>query len=292
MQLPRFIRTLTGKRLDWTLAAVAFVIALLPVQALTPWTNDLARLLSVPLAPVTHLGMYLRDQIRPPQPRFDPQAPETIALEREVAQYRMLYEQSRLEVERLERSLTTIRAVSARVDAPDTRLVEASVIAGDPSRRNGVFTLNAGERHGVRAGAAALVEGDVFVGVIAPELGSFQSALIPSNKLPSIGARLFPPEGSDPRAAASSYPGAVLKPTTRGTWSAEVATSMTLSTGMIARLADDRFGRAALGSRIGVVVSVEPVEQAPLARRVEVRPIIDLEGLSSVVLAVPAEVPR
>jgi hypothetical protein len=292
MQLPRFIRTLTGRRLDWTLAAIAFVVALLPLYALMPWTNDLSRLLSVPLAPVTHLGMFVRDQIRPPQARFDPQAPETLALEREVAQYRMLYEQSRLEVERLERSLASLRAVSARVDSPDSRLIEASVIAGDPSRRNGVFTLNAGERHGVRAGAAALVDGDVFVGVIAPEVGNFQSVLIPANKLPSIGSRLFPPEGSDPRAPASSYPGAVLKPTGRGTWTAEVATSMALAPGMFARLADDRFGRAALGSRIGVVVAVEPVEQAPPARRVEIRPILDLDGLSSVILAVPAEVPR
>jgi hypothetical protein len=292
MQTPRFIRTLTGRRLDWTLAAVAFVVSMLPVSALLPWTDDLARLLSVPLAPVTHFGIFLREQVRPPQAAFDPSAPETVQLEREVAQYRMLYEQSRLEVERLERSLASMRAVSARVDAPETRLIEASVIASDPSRRTGVLALNAGERHGVRAGAAALVDGDVFAGVIAPNVGSFSSSLIPASKLPSIGARIFPPEGSDPQKPASSYPGAVLKPTGRGTWTAEVATSLELAPGMVARLADDRYGRAALGSRIGVVVSVEPVEQAPLARRVEIRPVIDLDGLSSVVLAVPAEVPR
>ena len=292
MQMPRFIRTLVGKRLDWTLAAVAFVLAMLPVPALLPWTNDLARILAVPLAPLTHFGMFLRDQVRPPQAAFDPKAPETAQLEREVAQYRMLYEQSRLEVERLEGSLAAMRAVSARVDAPETRLIEASVIAGDPSRRNGVLALNAGERHGVRAGAAALVDGDVFAGVIAPEVGSFSSSLIPANKLPSIGTRLIPAGGSDPRKPASSYPGAVLKPTGKGTWTAEVATSLELAPGMVARLADDRYGRAALGARIGVVVSVEPVEQAPLARRVEIRPVVDLDGLSSVVLAVPAEVPR
>lgn len=292
MQTPRFIRTLTGKRLDWTLAVVAFTVSMLPASALLPWTNDLARLVSVPLAPVTHFGMFLREQVRPARAAFDPSAPETVQLEREIAQYRMLYEQSRLEVERLERSLATMRAVSARIDSPDTRLVEASVIASDPSRRNGVLGLNAGERHGVRAGAAAIVDGDVFVGVIAPEVGSFSSSLIPANKLPSIGTRLIPPEGSDPRKPASSYPGAVLKPTGRGTWTAEVATSLELAPGMVARLADDRFGRAVLGARIGIVVSVEPVEQAPLARRVEIRPVIDLDSLSSVVLAVPAEVPR
>jgi hypothetical protein len=67
---------------------------------------------------------------------------------------------------------------------------------------------------------------------------------------------------------------------------------MELAPGMVARLADDRFGRAALGARIGVVVSVEPLEQAPLARRVEIRPITELESLASVILAVPSEVAR
>lgn len=288
----RLIRSLTGKRLDWTLAVAALLLALLPVRALSGWTDDLARLVSVPLAPVMHLGMFLRDQVRPPRVAFDPQAPETLALEREIAQYRMLYEQSRLEVERLERSLATIRAVSARVDSPDTAFTEATVIAGDPSRRDGVLTLNAGERHRVRAGAAALADGDVFVGVVAPDVGSFSCALIPSHKLPSIGVRLLPPEGSDPRAAATSYPGAVLKPTGRGTFTADVASSMALTPGMVARLADDRYGRAALGARVGVVVAVEPVEKAPLARRVEVRPIIESSALSTVVLVTPAEVPR
>ena len=292
MQPKRLIRFFAGRRLDWTLAAAAFVLALLPVPALRPWTADVARLVSVPLAPLTHLGMFLRERIRPTQAAFDPRAPEAVALEREVAQFRMLYEQSRLEVERLERSLAALRAISARLDASDTRLVEASVIAIDPSRRDGAVTLNAGERHGVRAGAAALVDGDVFVGVVAPSVGNFSSTLIPATRLPSIGARLFPPQGSDPRSPASSYPGAVLKPTARGTWSAEVATAMELAPGMVARLADDRFGRAALGARIGVVVSVEPLEQAPLARRVEIRPITELESLASVILAVPSEVAR
>ena len=54
MQMPRFIRTLVGKRLDWTLAAVAFVLAMLPVPALLPWTNDLARILHEAFYVATH----------------------------------------------------------------------------------------------------------------------------------------------------------------------------------------------------------------------------------------------
>lgn len=292
MQPMRLIRTLAGKRLDWTLAACALLVALLPSRALIPWTDDLARLVSVPLAPVTHLGIFLRDRIRPTRAEFDRTAPETLALEREANQYRMLYEQTRLEVDRLERSLSSIRAVSARSDGAGTRFADASVIARDPSRTDGVLTLNAGVRHGVIAGSAALVDGDLFVGIVAPELGNLSSTLIPSHKLPGIRVRVLPAEGSDPRTPLANYPGAILKPTGRGTWTAEVASSMPLAAGMLARLADDRFPRAALGARVGVVTAVAPIEQAPLARRIEVRPLIETAELSTVVLVVPAEAPR
>lgn len=289
LQPLRLIRTLSGRRLDWALAAVALAVAALPSRALAPWTDDLARVVSVPLAPLTHLGMFLRERVRPARATFDPKAPGTLALEREVAQYRMLYERSRLEIERLEASLAQLRAVSARSNAPGSRFIEASVIAVDPSRRDGALSLNAGARHGVEAGVAALVDAETFAGVVAPDVGAFTSALIPSQKMPSIRVRLLPVEGSDPQVPSQGYPGAVLKPTGRGTWTAEVASSMPLVVGMVARLADDRFGRAAVGARVGVVVSVEPIEQAPLARKVEVRPLIEPGELSSVILVTSGE---
>ena len=98
MELSRFLQflatRLSGRRLDGTLAVLALLLLLLPARVLTPWTNPAARLLSVPLAPLTHAGMYLRDRIRPPRESFDARAPEVIRLESELAQYRTLYEQS------------------------------------------------------------------------------------------------------------------------------------------------------------------------------------------------------
>jgi hypothetical protein len=281
------IRFLQGRRLDGALAVVALLLALLPATWLMPWTGDLARLLSAPLAPVTHAGVYLRDRVRPPRESFDPRSPEALALGKEIARYQSLYEQARLELEQSQRSLEALRAVRARVGSAggaESQLIEASVIATDASRPLGVLLLNAGERHGVRGGSAALVGSDLFAGVIAKDVGRFSSSLIPSARLSSIGVRLYPAEGSDPRVAVAAYPGAVLKPTGTGTFTAAVATTMPLAPGMIARLADDRYGRAALGSRVGVVLSVEPVDEAPNARRIVVQPVVDFGELASVII--------
>lgn len=273
MQAPRFIRFLSGRRLDWSLAVLALAASLAPAAVLGPWTADLARVVSVPLAPVSHLGVFLRARVRPEQGAFDPRAPETLALEREVRQFRTLYEQARLENERLERSLAALAAVRARLGGSGQRLAEVSVVGTDASRRDGAARINAGTRHGLAAGAVALVSGDILVGVVGQDIGALSASVIPATKLPSLGVRLYPPQGTDPSTPLSAYPGAMLKPTARGTWTADVASTQPLSVGMVARLADDRYGRTALGARVGTIVAIEPVEKAPLARRVEIAPL-------------------
>jgi hypothetical protein len=84
----------------------------------------------------------------------------------------------------------------------------------------------------------------------------------------------------------------MLKPTARGTWTADVASTQPLSVGMVARLADDRFGRTALGARVGTVVAIEPIEKAPLARRVEIAPLASLGDFSTVVVVVESGEPE
>jgi hypothetical protein len=128
------------------------------------------------------------------------------------------------------------------------------------------------------------INGDLFAGVVSGDIGAFVSTVIPSLKMASIGSRLYPREGSDPRTPLANYPGAVLKPTGRGTWTAEVASAVDLRVGLLARVSDDRLPRAALGTIIGRVIAVEPIEQVPLARRIEVEPIMTLEDVSSVII--------
>lgn len=285
----RWLGALSGKRLDRLLVALALVLALLPERLLLPWSSDLARLCTMPIAPVSHLGVYLRDRIRPPKAAFDPRAPEVLELESEVERFRRLYEAARLEGERLERTIAALDAVSTRVGGGRHRLLEASIVGSDPTRSDGVLRINAGQRHGVTAGAPAFLDGDAFVGVVGSDVGAVGASVVPSIRLQSIGVRIYPAAGSDPSRPPSAAPGAMLKPTGRGTWEADVASAADLAVGMVARLADERVPKSALGARVGVVVDVRPVEQAPLARRIEVAPIVDFAAIGTVVLAVPEE---
>jgi len=280
---------LTGRRLDWTLLACALVVSVAPVRMLRPWTNDLARLVLVPFVPVTHLGTSLRDRIRPSIESFDPKSPETIALEAEVERMRTLYETSRLDALRLEEVIRGLQATSTRAGGGallDVGATTGSVVAGDPNGPHGVVRINAGSRHGVAAGSAVFVGGDVFAGLVTHDVGAFISTVLPSTRLPSIGCRLFPVEGSDPARTVAIAPGAVLKPTGRGTWTAEVASAGEIAVGMIARVTDERLPRSALGARIGRIVAVEPIEQVPLARRIEVEPITEARDAISAVVVI------
>lgn len=275
---------LSGRRLDWALAAVALVLSLMPQRALAPWTNGLAHALSVPLLPLTHAGTYLRDRLRPPRERFDPRAPEAIALAQEAEHYRTLYEGARLQSERLERAIASLQAVSTRLGEQGVRFIEASVVGADPTRKDGVVRINAGARHGVVARAPVFIDGDIFAGLVADEVGPFTAAVIPATRLSGILVRVLPAAGSDPAVPFGAYPRGVLKPTTRGTWTAELPADEGLAVGSIVRLEDERYPRAALGARVGVVIGAEPLEQAPLARRIEVAPVVALASAPAVVV--------
>jgi hypothetical protein len=296
MILSRMPQFLSGKRLDWGLVSLAFVVSLAPSNLLRPWTNDVARLVLIPLVPVTHLGSVLRDRIRPSLDSFDPSrtgadATEVLALNDEIDRLRTLYESSRLDSARLEESLASIRATSTRAGKGaliDVAATTGSVVANSNGEIDGIVRINAGTRHGVVPGSAVFVRGDVFAGLTSDDIGAFISTVTPSTRLPSIGCRIVPASGSDPVQSILSAPGAVLKPTGRGTWTADVASAGELTVGMIARVADDRMPRSALGARVGRVIAIAPIEQVPLARRIEVEPIAEAREATSAVVVLEA----
>ena len=296
MQLSRVPQILSGKRLDWGLLSLAFVLSLAPSSVLRPWTNDVARLVLIPLVPVTHLGSVLRDRVRPSLDSFDPSqtsadATEVLALKDEIDRLRTLYESSRLDSARLEESLASIRATSTRAGKGaliDVAATNGSVVASSNGEIDGIVRINAGSRHGVVPRSAVFVNGDVFVGLTSDDIGSFVSSVTPATRLPSIGCRILPATGSDPNQPIIAAPGAVLKPTGRGTWIADVASAGELEVGMIARVADDRMPRSALGARVGRVIAIAPIEQVPLARRIEVEPIAEARDATSAVVVLEA----
>ena len=229
--------------------------------------------------------------LRPYHRPWEFDSPEAIALRGELELYKTLYAQASLDREFLERSLASVGAISARGGGP-VRLVECSVIGSSATGGGAqaqVLRLNAGGALGLLPGSPAFLDNDSIAGVVGSDVSSFSASLVPAERLSGIAVRLFPPQPKS--AELSAYPGAVLRPTGRGTWSAEVASGTALVVGMTARLADERWPRIALGARIGEVIAIEPIEQAPLASRIEVRPIVPAAAIASITIAIPEAQP-
>ena len=287
-RLLQFISSrLSGKRLDWTLAGVALLIALLPARALAPWTGDVSRIVAVPIVPLMHLGMVARERIRPPREAFDPRAPEVVELEMRAEGARTLFEQSRLRVEALEREVADLKSIRARLGNSSVALETASVVGIDPTRREGLVRINVGLRQGVHRDSVVLMRGDVFAGLVANEPTEFISLVRPATRC-SLSVRLYPADGVQAARDTRSFPGTVLKPSEGGLWTGDLASDAEIREGEIARLADDRYGNIALGLRVGRVRRVVPNDSVPGARIVEVEPFGQLADEASVIVAMEA----
>ena len=290
-RLYRFLRErLSGKRLDWTIAGLALLLALLPARALSAWTNDLSRIVAVPIVPIMHAGMALRDWIRPPREAFDPRAPEVIELEMASERYRSLFEQARLKTESLEREVADLKGI--RECLPDSRvqLATATVVGIDPTRAEGLVRVNIGARHGVHRDAPVIARGDVFAGVVAQDPSEFVSLVRPAARC-SLAVRMYPAAGVDAGRPPAAFPGTVLKPADGGVWLGDIfASDVDVRVGDLARLADERLGDVSRGLRVGIVRRIVPNEENPLVRRVEVEPIAQLPQETAVVIAIlPSE---
>ena len=275
---------LTGRRLDWTLVAFAFLLAVLPARLLAPWTSDVARIVSVPIVPLMHLGMATRDAIRPPREAFDHRAPEVIALEMQAEAARTLFEQSRLRVESLEREVATLKGARAQIGNGAVQLETATVVGVDPTRREGLVRINVGARHGVHRDSVVIMGADIFGGLVANDPTEFVSLVRPALKC-NLSVRLYPAQGMEPARDPRVLQGTVLQPTEGGVWVGDIASDLPIREGEVARLSDERYGGIAKGLRVGRVRRILPNEQVPGARIVEVEPFALLVDESTVIVA-------
>ena len=265
------------------MVGVVFLLTLLPARLLT-WTSDVARIASVPIVPLMHLGMVARNAIRPPQQAFDHRAPEVIALEMQAEAARTLFEQSRLRVKGLEREVSALKGVRGQVGNNAVQLETATVVGVDPTRREGLARINVGARHGVHRDSVVIISGDVFGGLVVSDPAEFVSVVRPALKC-TLSVRLYPAEGIDPSRDPKVLQGTVLKPTEGGVWTGDIASDLAIREGEIARLTDERYGSVAKGLRVGRVRRILPNEQVPGARIVEVEPFALLVDESTVIVA-------
>lgn len=263
----------------------AVLLALLPARALVGWTVETASLLTLPLVPLQHGGRIVAAWIRPSlgEAFAEREAAGTLARERDEA--RALYRRLELENERLRSEIEMLSAATARAPGLAVRAVRASaVVARRPGPRSGAgaLKLNAGLRQGVETGMVATRDGDTVVGRVVGDPAALSSEAVPVGGAGAIEVVLLPPDEAIELAKA---PRGILKPDGRGGFTCELGRATSVTAGWTARLADDRWPRAAQGLRVARVVAVAPLDSSPLHLRLELAPVADpLEAVEVVLL--------
>jgi hypothetical protein len=125
-------------------------------------------------------------------------------------------------------------------------------------------------------------DGDTLVGRVVGEPAALSSDAVPIGGAGAIEVVLLPPGESIELAKA---PRGILKPDGRGGFTCELGRSAAVAVGWTARLADDRWPRAAQGLRVARVTAAAPLDSSPLHLRLELAPAVDpLEAVEVVLL--------
>jgi hypothetical protein len=286
-------RTLRSERRAWYAAlGLALVLSLLPTRWLVGWTADVAQLVNVPLIVLRHPAAAVRSWLRPmPDPRAVlPEEMQT--LERELQAAYSLYKRVEIENDLLRQRIALLERAALLSGAGDrVRTRYAAVVQTTPpsARSPGSLGLNVGSAHGVTPGMIATWDGDILVGRVADAVQRLTSLVVPATGLPGFEVRFFPIDRDLPLAQA---PGGVLRPMPDGSWIADLTDPRDIAVGWTARVADERWPTPALGLRVGTVEAIGPRDDAPLMRRIVVRPLIDALRVPHVVLTDDADPTR
>jgi hypothetical protein len=279
------VRTRTPSTLRaWLLAlTLMLVLSLLPARWLVGWTAEVADFANVALTPSKHALSSLRHWLRPVPDPMDA-APEAVReLEEQLELARRYYKGLEIEREMLLERIALLERAKQRSGAGDaTRTLFGTVVGTTPPRARsaGSLQLNIGAMHTVMPGMIATWEGDILVGRVADSVQRFSSSVIPATALPGFTVQFFPPDGS---LSARDAPRGVLA--SRGdSWTVDLTQPGDVAVGWLVLVAEERWPRASLGLRVGLVESVQVRDDAPLMRRITVQPFVDPFRVPHVVL--------
>ncbi|MEM7229423.1 MAG: rod shape-determining protein MreC [Planctomycetota bacterium] len=268
---------------------ITSVVALLPPSWLRPWTNDLERLVTFPLAPFGHAGNSLAGWLRPaPDPYSDlsPAARDRLnQAEAEKERFARLYRERERRIIELEADIAELESIPLRQMPAETTPLRANVTRRTPDKLHGVVHLNRGESAGVETNTVAVYSGTHLVGRIT-EVSRLQSALLPltNTSTPAINALVYPRDRPDisPREA----PVIQLIPNGDGTFSADADRVDQLATGDFVYLYDHTWPDTAQHLMVGTIDTVRPKDDAPLRDAVVVRPRFMVPDVANVTLLI------
>ncbi|MDZ4830791.1 MAG: hypothetical protein SGJ09_11420 [Phycisphaerae bacterium] len=273
-----------SRRLWWGSLLTALLLSLLPTRWLLGWTNEIGGLVRFPLVPFQHVAEGLRTWLRPmPDPRGS-MPTEIRALDEQLERARTYYRRLELERDDLQQRIALLERTKPKgVAGEHSRVIYATIVATHaPSGRSvGSLLANVGERQAVVAGMVAAWDGDIVVGRVVDAPGRLSSLIAPVTALSGVEVRLFP-VGRELDAALA--PGGVLKAMPDGSWTTDLTQSSEVAEGWIARVADERWPLASRMMRIGVVERVNARDDAPLVKRLTIRPLVDPFRVPHVVL--------
>jgi cell shape-determining protein MreC len=279
------------QRLWWGTIVAALVLSFLPTRWLLGWTSEVAGVVNSVLVPFQHVASGVRTWLRP-MPDPDAALPADLqAMRAQLEQARTYYKRLELERAALEERLATLERTTARAPTGErSRAVYATVVStqAPSSRSAGALITNAGSRNGVVPGMVAVWDDTIVAGRVAENVGRLGAVVIPVTALSGVQVRFVPPD--DAAAAQGVMPTTVEKPSGilandgRQGWTTDVTQPGAIAAGWIAVIDDERWPMSARALKIGVVDHVGPRDDAPLHRRVVVKPLVDPFRVPHVVL--------
>lgn len=266
------------------LIVVLLGVSLFPARWLMPWSGRVAELAGLPLVPLGDGLTAVRVWLEAGSTREDTRTVEV--LEKEVAILRRELNASQAQLRSLRDEISRLRRfpVEETQDSVPPRLVSASVVAVDPSRRDGLFRINKGSQFGVRAGGVALDGQDVIVGHVLDDLGRTTATIRPMHSAASrsIKAVISDPRSSDGSVQPPSTP-ILLHPDGSG-WDATIPESIPVSEGAEVRLFDENWPRWAQGCLLGLVGETARSDENPRWNEIRVLPSVSVRRLHSLLI--------
>lgn len=267
------------------------LLAVLPARW-SAWVGELSRLVSIPTAPISRNVLSLsRSVISPPEP---PKAEELRLLEEQKQAFETLYLRERDEITRLRDYIRELQQGLALNPAAKVQQIIAPVIGTSADLASGMLSIRTGTTVTVDRTTVATTTGLQLVGKVTSSsgpscwvlpitrkgAGKIQVAIMTGEGAPVIGSNLTP-------VGDGRLQGDVMRIAGGGGGTEQLPTP---EVGQLARLVDQEWPESSRMLIVGRVESVLPSPENPLRPMVIVRPLVNIERVSEVVLRVQATV--
>ncbi|MAI66586.1 MAG: hypothetical protein CMJ26_01755 [Phycisphaerae bacterium] len=242
------------------------------------WTSDVADLVRVPVTPFSHVGMIIKNWVRPSIEPFDLHTDEQERNDLAVAErdhYRQLYHGQMLRSTELADQLRILQSLpETALRNPQPPLVVSVDLTGmKPSDSSGFVELKLS-----RESLGRILEGDIaivgrdIVGRIARVGMTRMELLPPTNKESGYIRAAIVPSHPLQDARPPLLAEILLTPTGEGTFTSEVPANKGILKGDLVILDDPAWPQLGIGLGLGVVASIEQLDEAPLRQSIMVYP--------------------